>query len=850
MGASAGAASAASEAADVEFDAAFLRNTGGAPIDASRFKRGNAAAPGDYRAELYVNQIGQGRIDVLLRQVGKDSPDVRPCFDRALLDRISVDPARLAAQANARLDAGPGACVPLDTLVQGATASFDLGEQRLDVSVPQAAMTRQARGYVDPQYWDEGITAALLQYNANLFHSDSQGAASTSGYLGLTAGLNLGAWRLRHRGSFTHEEQAGNRYQSVQASLQRSLIPLQSQLVLGDAFTDGALFDSVGFRGIQLASDDRMHPESQRGYAPTVRGIARSNARVQIRQNGNLIYETTVGAGPFEIDDLYPTGYGGDLELTLTEADGSVHVSRVPYAAAVNALRPGSTRYSLTAGQYRNASSNGAKPLLLQGTIQHGFTNLWTGYGGAVLSKDYAAAGAGIALNTDYGAVGADLTYAATLVPGQPEHRGESMRLNYSKLLAPTNTNVTLAAYRYSTRGYLGLADAISLGDQQGRLDLAIRGIERGKLLATVDQRLPESWGNFYLSGSVQEYWNRTGRDVQFQAGYNNSYKGVSYGVSLARQLDPVTRRTDDRLVFSLSLPLGNDAHAPYLTSSMQRDSSGGNSLQASVTGTLGADNAFSYGLNLGRTSNAGAAAEGSVAGSVSYISPMATVGASASRSSGYSQLSATLSGGLVAYSGGLVFSPSLGDTVAVVEAEDAAGARVSNGSGLRVDPWGHALVSGLVPFARNQIDIDPQGLPLNVELKSTMQQVAPTAGAVVRLKFETENTGRTAIIDGRQADGNPLPFGAEVRDTGGLAVGSVAQGGRIFARGLKEDGGELIVVLDAEHARQCRLPYRLPAGQGARSDAVSLTSGVCSEQTAALPSGLALVLATQILPR
>lgn len=57
---------------------------------------------------------------------------------------------------------------------------------------------------------------------------------------------------------------------------------------------------------MQLASDDNMLPNSQRGFAPTVRGIANSSAIVTIRQNGYVIYQSNVPAGAFEINDLYP----------------------------------------------------------------------------------------------------------------------------------------------------------------------------------------------------------------------------------------------------------------------------------------------------------------------------------------------------------------------------------------------------------------------------------------------------------------------------------------------------------------------------------------------------------------
>ncbi len=37
----------------------------------------------------------------------------------------------------------------------------------LEVSIPQAALRRTARGYVDPQYWDDGIPALFSNYTFN-----------------------------------------------------------------------------------------------------------------------------------------------------------------------------------------------------------------------------------------------------------------------------------------------------------------------------------------------------------------------------------------------------------------------------------------------------------------------------------------------------------------------------------------------------------------------------------------------------------------------------------------------------------------------------------------------------------
>src|SRR5690606_33155678 len=163
--------------------------------------------------------------------------------------------------AQARLQESP--CMRLPDLIPDSRAEFDNGEQRLDLSIPQIWLNRSARGYVDPKYWNEGITAGMVRYNGNIYRYGSrQGDSITQGYMGLDSGFNLGAWRFRHRGNLNYRESLGTHYQSIQTSVQRSLAPIKSQLTAGEFFTDGTVLESVGLRGVRLSSDDRMYPES------------------------------------------------------------------------------------------------------------------------------------------------------------------------------------------------------------------------------------------------------------------------------------------------------------------------------------------------------------------------------------------------------------------------------------------------------------------------------------------------------------------------------------------------------------------------------------------------------------
>jgi outer membrane usher protein len=797
----------------VEFNSQFLSGSSAATTDISRFNKGNAALPGHYRAALYVNGIWIGVTDVNLREAGGLPGNVQPVFDRDLLARAGVDLARLSEAVLAKVDASANGGAPalLPELIPQATATFDMGEQRLDLSVPQAMMSHNARGWVDPKFWDDGVPAASLQYNANLYHTNGSGISDTQAYLGLNAGVNVGPWRFRYNGNVTGDSVGGTHVQSMQTYLQRSFKPIKSQLTIGDSYTDGTVFDSFGVRGVQIGTDDRMYPESQRGYAPTVRGIASTNAKVEVRQNGNIIYETTVAPGPFEINDLYPTGYGGDLQVVVTEADGSQHVSAVPYASPVNALRPGRWRYSMAVGQYRDTSES-IHPLVFEASVQRGISNLLTLYGGTELSEDYLSGAVGAALDTPAGAFAVDITQANTNLHNLPGRSGQSLRISYSRVFAPTNTDLTLAAYRYSTSGFLSLPDAMNLRalSMSGIANTDF-GIQKGRLQLTLNQNLGW-WGSVYASGYTQNYWNRPGRDTTFQVGYNTNIRRVGVGVSASRELDVNTARWDNRFMLNLNIPLDIGSKIANTSTSYTHDTrDNSNQVQETFTGAAGTDNQFNYGVTAGYAS--GSANGGSVNANAGYLGRYAQARANAGYANGYTQAGAGITGTVVGYSGGVALSPQTGDTLAVIEAKDAAEARVSTAPGVRVDSNGLAVIAGMQPYSQNTVDIDTKGLPLGVELKSTEQHFAPTAGAVVRVKFETEDRGQAVVIRLRRPTGETVPFGADVLDPMGSNVGTVSQGSRAMFYS-KAPTGDLVVKWGEGIGQSCKVRYELPVAR------------------------------------
>jgi len=821
------AVSAPQEFAQVEFESDLLNN-GGATIDVSRYARGNVVPAGDYRPDIYVNGRWVARAEMPFK-TEPNTVDAQPCFDKALLGKIGVNLTGLLQDIQATLDRD-GACVRLGEAIPDASASFDFNDLRLDLSIPQIAMLRQARGYVSPDQWSPGVVAGMLGYNVNVYQSRvSGGANSTQGYLGLDTGVNLGRWHFRHNGSLSWSDRGHNSYQNVATYVQRDLTDLSSQLVLGDSYTSGDLFDSTQFRGVRIYTDDRMLPDSLRGYAPVVRGIASTNAKVTITQNGVKLYETTVAPGAFVIDDLYATGYGGDLHVTVQEADGSTHSFSVPYASVPLSLRPGQSRYSFAAGVVRDVNSS-TNPPFAQATWQRGFTNTLTGYGGVSIAQGYLAAMVGGVLNTPWGAVGADVTQASTKIPGEKRYSGSSARVSYAKTVAATGTNIAIAAYRYSTNGYFGLNDAM-LARDQAKQGLGSVGVwrQRNRASLTVSQQFGNGGGSLNLTASAATYWNRSGSDVNYSFGYSNTFRNVSYSVSAARQRNGRGEASTLFLV-NLSIPLGR-TRPVTLMSNFIRDTRGTTQVQTRLSGSVGVDNDFSYGLNVNNDSGSGRSQTSGGANAM-YRAPYAELSGSVGASADYQQFSFGARGAVVAHPGGVTLSQPLSETFGIVEAPGAAGARITNVSGVRVDRRGYAVVPYLTPYALNAVELDPKGLSMDVELKETSQQIAPRAGAVPLLKFKTV-TGRSAVIRARLADGTPLPFGATVQDDSGKDVGVVGQASRVLVRGMK-DKGELVVTWGNDGNARCKIAYELPVREKSRGTRTGYQqfNGICEKMT------------------
>ncbi|MDI2068249.1 fimbria/pilus outer membrane usher protein, partial [Klebsiella pneumoniae] len=124
---------------------------------------------------------------------------------------------------------------------------------------------------------------------------------------GLSSGFNMGSWQFRQQSSANWRrdgDRESQRWDALQTWLQHPVASLESLLKVGESYTSGNLLGSMAFTGVKLETDQRMWPQSRRGYAPEIRGTASTPSRVVAKQNGRTHYETSVPQGAFVLDDV------------------------------------------------------------------------------------------------------------------------------------------------------------------------------------------------------------------------------------------------------------------------------------------------------------------------------------------------------------------------------------------------------------------------------------------------------------------------------------------------------------------------------------------------------------------
>lgn len=806
------------------FDPALLGdNTAKDKAELSLFEQGGQL-PGTYLVDIILGGEKVDSTEVAFHSVKLSSGEyaLQSCLTKEQLSRYGVDvdnyPELLPPAKNTQQGEQAGQCVNLAAIPQ-ASEEFDFYHMQLVLNIPQVAL--RPKDEIPIERWDDGITAFLLNYMANSSETTyrQNGQQQRSHYIQLYPGLNIGAWRIRNATSWSQSGDTGGKWQSSYIYATRGLYRLKSRITLGESYTPGDFFDSVPFSGVMLGDDANMLPSSQRDFMPVVRGIARSQARVEVRQNGYLIYSTVVSPGPFELTDMLPNHSDGDLHVTVLESNGATQQFTVPYTVPAIALRKGRLRYNLMAGRYRPANVDVETTPIVQATLAYGLPWNLTAFVGGQWSPHYQAttAGMGVMLG-DYGALSSSITQACSEYRQQQPVKGQAWEVRYNKTLQASDTSFSLVNSQYSTADFHSLSDVLQSYRRHGDSGLYSSPL-RHQTRVVVGQPLGQ-FGYLNLNWSRQNY-----RDAPVSSSW-----GVQYSFNIGNlycSLDWTQnqyRGNHERLLsLSVSIPLGRERN----TYAAYRMTSSGESKdhELSLYGHA-FDNRLSW--NVRQTERYAQFHSGGNSGSLGldWQGNYGDIGGDYYYTPTMRQISANVSGGAILHRHGLTLGPQINGTAALVEVPGVSGVSTSEDHRLKTDFRGYSIVPSIFPYEEHDILLETTDLPPDAEVTKTDAKVLPTEGAIVRASFSPQ-IGARALMTIKRANGEIIPFGAMaslVNQPANAAI--VDEGGKAYLAGLPETG-QLLVQWGKDASQQCKVDYQLVNAK--KGDAgLYMLSGVC----------------------
>lgn len=743
-------------------------------LDLGVFASANFIMPGEYTLMVHLNRDTLTEFPVVFVTPDDDPKNSLACLSPALVSELGLKEQTSKALTWWR----DGACLDVSS-IPGMQVRGELGTSGLYLSVPQDQLEYTAANWDPPSRWDDGIAGALFDYNFNAQATDRKGSRSDNLTGNGTAGFNLGAWRLRGDWQSQMQRSAGQASQQQFAwsrfYAQRALASWRSSLIVGEDYLDSNLFGSFRFTGLNLSSNDNMLPPNLRGYAPEVVGVARTNARVVISQQGRVLYNTQVPPGPFRIQDLNDA-VSGQLDVRVEEQDGSVQNFNIDTASIPYLTRPGSVRYKLAGGKPSDWEHQMDGPVFTTGEFSWGVTNGWSLYGGGLGAKNYGSLAVGVGRDLmAFGALSVDVTQSRAIVPASSSAlTGKSYRISYSKRFDEYDSQVTFAGYRFSEENYLSMSEFIEArrGDQP---------LNRSKNMytTTVSKQFRDAGLSAYFNYSHQTYWNSQASD-RFSLSMSRYFDVGSMrnlSLSLTAYQNKANGNSDNGAYLSVSIPWGGSASMSYSASA-----NGGDSTQTlSYYDSL--DERNQYMLSAGKTSGGETAS-----GFFSHQGDLAQVVASGSYQTGeYRSASLSVQGGATITGQGAALHRNgvMGGTRLLVDTQGVAGVPVrGNGGVTRTNLFGKAVITDVNSYYRNQTSIDLDSLPDDVEATQSIIQATLTEGAIGYRRFDVI-AGAKAMVTILMADRDAPPFGATAKNSRGQDTGIVGEEGWTYLSGM-----------------------------------------------------------------
>ena len=753
----------------LEFDAGVLREHG---IDATAsryFARAPRFVPGIASVRLTVNGRRAGRADARFDDNGN------LCATPGLLRA-----AGLVVPDTLRDAAGPDTppCYDYTHAYPQAVVTLRPADGAVDLVVPADALDSVRR---TPDTFERGGVAGLVNYD--LLVMATRNPAGTSQYWQATteAGFNAADWIVRSSQIATAVDgRAAVDHQAAYA--QRTFASRGTTLQAGQIVPRSTLFALGRMFGMQTFPDEAL--AATPGAAARVTGIARTQARVEVRQLGVLIHASQLPPGPFTLTDLPLVSGSADLDVTVVEATGDVQHFIVPGSSLPGAGLAAAQGLAIAVGRLRNDGYAQA-PWLATATRGWQIRQRARLNAGILMSSPLQSGAASVEFAPLAGvaaAVGVDVTRAAG------RHGAQTRLALSSNGDTPLRADVSFVR---RTSGYRELTDAV-------------RSIDAFTPPARTQFAAALGWSNRTLGMLSFDYTRVAvfdGPAMRRIAGaWTRPFGRGSLALNVSRTFG--TRGAVGTQVYvSATVPIGTRSVSAF----------------ANVTGDAVRSGAR-YSDTFGRTGSYSVAADYDTA--IRSPSIRATVSATPKHvraivnaglyGADRATLGVNLRGAVALLDGVGMLSPyEIRDTLALARVGDRAGIELVTPSGpVWTDRHGRAVIASLPAYARTLVRINTKSLPRNLDLKNGIQTVEAGRGSVSRVEFAVEQT-RRVLLTVTLADGAPLPVLSTVTDDDDRFVTVAGSEGRLLLTGAQLTTPLRVALPNGTY---CRLAIALPA--------------------------------------
>ncbi|MFZ5210270.1 fimbria/pilus outer membrane usher protein [Enterobacter kobei] len=787
------------------FDADLLGLSSG-PADISVFNDGGQL-PGTYSTDVIVNNsyIMTEDITFLAKSDITGHSTLFPCLSIEMLSKYGILTDNYPELIDNKTN-----CAIL-SVIQNLSYKMNVATQELNLSVPQVAIRKSLKGIAPIELWDKGINAFRFNYNANISQTsfkNNSDKKSQSLWFMLQPGINFEEWRFRNQSVWQKNASSPSNFSFVSSYAERDLNAVKSQVVIGEKSPSSELFDSFNFRGVMLGTNDRMMPFYYREFGPVIRGVAETQTRVTVSQNGNSLYNEVLPPGPYVIDDLSVIGQSGELLVTTEDISGYRNQNTVVWQSPAIAVKQNYFRYDIMAGEYIPADTQKKNENIAQLTMIYGLPLDMTAYGGVRKTGNFFSylSGGGISLGKA-GSFSLDRT-TSVHKDGTYTQRGHLQRFRYSGLYNDSRTSFIATASYSPSNSYRTLDESILEECNVSNTTCGQRGVSKRldfNMRQTLTQRI-----NVYASYSFYETHNNF-KNASSGAGISTliPYLGyVSGDYFEYRMKDNMGLKKTDRVVSaSVNIPL-TWFSSQKVASTMRMMSSGNRATyDTGINGSTN-DQRFSWNINQLRTvedkhNNTSTYAYTAMTSKYNDTEMFLSTGNS------WEQYGVGIHGGMVMHSKGITASKSLGETIALIDTNGAEHVSIISANDVETDSSGYAVIPYLSPYQINTIEVDPTSLQENDDISQTDINTVPTSGAIVRVSFINQ-TGNRLLINLKTPSGKKLPFGsiAVVKQKEGT-TGIVDENGQLYMSGMP-DKGEINVKMSET---MCKANYELKEG-------------------------------------